>query len=279
MHEIRSIVTEGGKAGVLAAKKISPRAGEAGPTGLAGIAIPRQEARKTNQRREDRHLNLVEGAEIVFRRKRYEVDVINVSSHGVLIASDIEPRLGERIDIRFEECNRAECAVRWIKGRHIGLEFVHETVLIAPTDIRELIVSGRRSGEHPPKLEMKHDRAERRHLIWTGVLHQDCRSLDVRLRNISADGAMLDCGEDLLTGTSIVLELAGAAALVGRVCWCRSGQIGVKFDERFDMRLLASVDPRASAAPSYVKPDYLASEWSPDSRWAAGKEALKPEDL
>jgi hypothetical protein len=282
MHEMRSLMQNGGHRELVVKKGDGPTPRKA--AGLAGIPILREEARRTDQRREDRHMNLVDGAVITFRRKRIEVEVINISSHGVMIDSDIEPRLGERVEIRFEDCNRTMCTVRWIKGRQIGLEFAAETVLIAPPDVRDYIVSGRRAGEKPPKLEIKPDRAPRQSLIWKGILHFGIESLPVRLRNISQEGAMLDCAEDVLAGTPVVLELdgAGANAVQAKVRWCRSGQIGVHFDEPFDMRILAGVAPSrepVATAARYVKPDYLGSEGDDESPWAARTYGLRPSDL
>lgn len=285
MHEIRSIVVAGEKRQTLAFKKAPAATDNPRNGGLAGIAIRREEARMTNQRREDRHVNLVEKAKIVFRRKRLEVDVLNVSSHGAMLRSDIEARVGERVDICFEGCNLTQGSVRWIKGSRIGLEFANETVMIASADVRELIVSGRRPGEEPtPDIEKKHERAHRQHVFWTGVLHSSCESKDVRLHNISSEGAMLNCDEDLVVGTAVVLELGGPAAnaIQGRVRWCRSGQVGVQFDEPFDMRILADVLPvhdSRRVVAGYVKPDYLNSEGSADSPWAARTVGLRPEDL
>jgi hypothetical protein len=283
MHEMRSLMQNGGHR-ELVVKKGHGSGAQAKTAGLTGIAIVREEARCTNQRREDRHMNLVDGAAIIFRRKRIEVEVINISSHGVMIESDIEPRLGERVEIRFEDCNRTMCSVRWVKGRQIGLEFAAETVLIAPPDVREYIVSGRRAGEKPPKLEIKPDRAPRQSLIWKAILHFGIESLPVRLRNISREGAMLDCGEDVLAGTPVVLQLdgAGANAVQGKVRWCRSGQTGVHFDEPFDMRILAGVAPSREPAVTsarYVKPDYLGSEGDEESPWAARTYGLRASDL
>ena len=283
MHEMRSILAGGGTRETLASKKTSSLNQSKGAS-LTGIAIVREESRKTNQRREDRHLHLADRAVIQFRRKRLEVTVVNVSACGVMIESDIEPRVGERIHISFEGCNRTQCTVRWMKGPHIGLEFAQETVLIAPRDVRELIVSGRREGEQPPQLAMRQQREPRQHLIWTGTLHHGCLSTEVRLHNISSKGALLDCGEDLLPGMAVVLELGGPAAdaLQSRIRWCRSGQIGICFDQPFDMRILANVQHAANVEPMgarYVKPDYLKSEGSPDSPWSARTHGLRHEDL
>jgi hypothetical protein len=283
MHEMRHLM-ENGCSRELVAKKAAGPAGEPKTAGLAGIAITRQESRKTNQRREDRHVNLAEKAVITFRRKRIEVDVVNVSSHGVMIERELEPRLGERIELRFADCNRTLCSVRWVKGRRIGLEFASETVLIATAQVRELIVSGRREGEQSPKLEMRPERPLRHTLFWTGTLYHGVESMEVRLRNVSAAGAMLDCDDDLLAGTVVVLEFAGTCvnAQQGRVRWCRSGQIGVLFDQPLDMRLLADPPPakaRGEGVRHYVKPDYLTSDGSPDSPWAARTCGLRIEDL
>ncbi len=278
MHELRRQIESGEKPEVVVKKGGRQ---QSRTTGLAAIPITRQESRRHNQRREDRHVNLADKAIITFRRKRHEIEIVNVSSHGVMIQADIEPRVGERIDIRFEDCNPTVCYVRWIRGSQIGLEFTAETVLIAPAEIRELIVSGRRAGEQPPKLELRAERPPRQKLMLLGTLHCGLGSLEVKLRNISAAGAMVDCEDDLLVGSPVVVELAGggAVAVEARVRWCRSGQIGLLFDRPFDMRLLAEPPKVVSAIRHYVKPDYLASDGHEDSPWSARTVGLRPEDL
>ena len=282
MHEIRSLMQAGGDRSVVV-RKTAGRAASP-PAGLTGIAVRREESRKTNQRREERHMNLVDQAVITFRRKKISVEVINVSSHGVMIESDIEPRVGERVQISIEDCNQTRCAVRWVKGHQIGLEFDEETVLIAPPKVQTLIISGRRAGEEAAKLTMKPGRAPRQSFIIRGILHCGIESHEVRLRNISPNGAMVDCDDDLVEGAPVVLELAGGGAVAAqaRVRWSRSGQIGLLFDAPFDMKLLADGTPvkaPTSGVNHYVKPDYLGSDGAPDSPWAARTYGLRPDDL
>ena len=284
MHEVRKLIGNGGDRSDIVVRKTSHPGERAKAGGLTGIAIPRQEARRTNQRRDGRHANLINHGVITFRRKRMEVEVVNVSSHGVMIRADIEPRVGERLDIQFPECNRTICYVRWVKAGQIGIEFSQETVLIMPPGADEVAPGGRRSGEQPPKVAIKADRPDRHRLMLRGVLHVGIESVDVRLRNISARGAMLDCDEDFLVGTPIVLELAGggAVAVAGCVRWCQSGQAGVLFDAPFDMQLLADGgEPKQKKAlpTDYVKPDYLATDGDEDSPWAARTYGLRPQDL
>lgn len=75
------------------------------------------------QRAESRHEGLVEYATLCFRAQNFRVPVINISSRGTMIESDIAPRLGESVMIRFDGCSPLYAFVRWSRdGRH-GLNF------------------------------------------------------------------------------------------------------------------------------------------------------------
>src|SRR5579884_2783425 len=102
MHEIRSSILSGEVKSDPVARKGGKKA-VAGLGGLSKIPIKRQEARVTNQRSEDRHPNLVPESTIVFRRKKQQVRVVNVSSRGAMIQADIEPRIGESLDVIFSD--------------------------------------------------------------------------------------------------------------------------------------------------------------------------------
>ena len=277
MHELRSIVTEGPRATLLAKRAPKPRQAEEGPS-LASLAIPRTETRKCNQRREDRHLNVVEQAEIRFRNRRHEVGVVNVSRHGAMIESAIEPRIGERMQISFAGCNRTECTVRWIRNGRIGVELARETEIIASARVKELVVGGRREGEQPTEPQ-RPGRAPRQSLLWKAVLHWDHGTLQVRMRNISAEGAMLEARGELPPDTGVMLDLGEGGSVPGTVRWARSGQLGVRFDERFDLRNLVRHDEPHEHSPKLVKPRYLESELDPNSPWAAAWDKFEPEDL
>lgn len=269
-----------GERGSLLAARAPKRRQQAEEPSLAGFAIPRQETRSTNQRREDRHLNVVETAELRFRGRRLEVAVVNVSRHGAMIEGAIEPRIGERLQIAFEGLNRTDCTVRWLRNGRIGLEFSNETEVLASRTVKELIVSGRRAGETPPEAEEKGERPPRQRLLWKAVLHWDHGTIGVRIRNISAEGAMLEAREELAQGTGVVLDLGEGGIVCGTVRWARRGQAGLRFDSRFDMRRL--VIPERSAeesSPAVLKPAYLESELAADSPWAAAWDKLSPGDF
>jgi hypothetical protein len=96
---------------------------------LAGSMVPRLEPRSTEQRAEPRHDGLVDRAVLVFRGQDHIVPVLNISSRGTMIESEIDPRIGESVIIQFENCNRVHAFVRWVREGRIGLNFGHEIVL------------------------------------------------------------------------------------------------------------------------------------------------------
>jgi hypothetical protein len=81
------------------------------------------------QRAEPRHEDVVERAVITFRGQDYAVAVVNISSRGTMIESDLLPRLGESLTIRFENCSRIHGFVRWMRGGQLGIRFGHEIIL------------------------------------------------------------------------------------------------------------------------------------------------------
>ncbi|HZF95288.1 MAG TPA: PilZ domain-containing protein [Allosphingosinicella sp.] len=275
------MLSEGPRGPALLAKRSAKRAAapaEEGPS-LTALAIVRTETRTSNQRGEDRHLNLAERAEVRFRKRSYDVAVVNVSRHGAMIEAPIEPRIGERMQIRFEGLNRTDCTVRWIRGGRMGLEFAQETVVIAPAAVKELIVAGRREGERPALAHDRHQREPRQSLLWKAVLHWDHGTFKVRIRNISAEGAMLEGAGELPPESGIVLDLGDGGTVSGHVRWARSGQFGVRFDTRFDMRRLVRQAEPQEAVPAMMKPAYLESELQADSPWAAAWDRFTPGDL
>ena len=96
---------------------------------LAGDLIPRAHRRLIDQRSEERHDGLIERAIILFRGQEYLVPVLNISSRGTMVESEIMPRIGETIVIQFESCTRIQAFVRWVREGRVGLNFGHEIIL------------------------------------------------------------------------------------------------------------------------------------------------------
>ena len=90
------------------------------------------QARHVDPRSEPRYEGLVESAVLTFRGAEYPVPVINISSRGTQIESDILPRLGESVLIRFEGCSPIYAFVRWTREGRLGLNFGCEMILGLP---------------------------------------------------------------------------------------------------------------------------------------------------
>jgi hypothetical protein len=65
---------------------------------------------------------VVERATIVFRRKKSLVQVLNISSSGVMVDSTVIPRIGETVGVIFDGHEKLEGVVRWVKRGRIGLD-------------------------------------------------------------------------------------------------------------------------------------------------------------
>lgn len=283
MHELRSAILQGEKLrpDTPVASKQVKRVQQGDRGSLTKIAVKREESRLHDQRLEERHRNVFNSATVYFRRKKHEVTVVNVSSGGVMIESMIEPRIGEVLDIQFADCNRTKCIVRWLREGRIGVEFRQETGIIGSSRIQDFIIRRLRGMEDDEAAEDTHaDRTPRHGLIWRGTLHCNHDSVPVRLRNISAEGAMIEADQEFKVGAEVLLDLDEGGTAFGKVRWCEGNQIGLKFDQKFDLKRLARTKPISVAeAPKMVKPKYLESDGSPDSPWAAMWDKFTVNDL
>ena len=282
MHDLRSSILSGeDKSAKLVAPKAKTRKPEANKGSLTGLAIKREEARLTNHRREDRQRDIVSRAAVFFRRKKHDVRVVNVSSQGAMIKAPLEPRIGETVEIRFADCNRTKCIVRWVREDKIGLEFINETIILGTLKERAHIMGDAAVPElEESSYKPMFARARRHGLLWTGTLYWSYEAYSVRLRNISADGAMLEGDCNLEHGSKVRLNLAEAGTLEGEIRWSVGGQLGMKFDSKFDVKLLALNKPAAAPeSDPMLKPDYLKSDGNASSPWAAMWERFSPKDL
>ena len=200
-----------------------------------------------------------------------------------MISGALKPLLWDRLDLHLGTHGDMECAVRWIRDGRIGLEFAHETRLDWSADevaavLREVIIRSFPNVEFSeteadrPEASVSDDelrRAARHPLIWTGVLHHDYQSTPVRVRNISATGAMIESTTPVRTGTQPLLELTDAASLSVTVEWAVGDQVGVSFHSPFDLSLLVESPPSVAEA-KWIPPSYLGrsiSEPEKDDHW------------
>lgn len=286
MHEIRSSILGDDKAASPIARKGKPRHnGGMSLGGLSNIAIRREEARVTDQRTEDRLRDRVVQSIIHFRRRKHVVRVVNVSSRGAMIECDIEPHIGERIDIQFTDDSRTRSIARWVRGNRIGIEFADETIVWdctkpeAPLFQQPSVQNDIGEDAAQAAARAVIDRDPRHTLLRNGKLYWGGLTFPVRLRNISSGGAKIDADKELRPGSEVELDLGETGFQMAEVRWSKDGSVGLRFADDFDIGSLAPASMEGEAPPDMLKPAYLETEMREDSPWAARFERLSLTDL
>jgi hypothetical protein len=64
----------------------------------------------------------------------------------------------------------------------------------------------------------------------------DAKIREVRVRNLSEGGLMVDCTSVKEPGTVVSLDLRGIGTVSGKVAWCTEGRIGIALDRPIDPR-------------------------------------------
>ena len=80
-------------------------------------------AETVDRRSERRQEGVIDCATLIFRGTPHLVPVINISSRGTMVESDLVPRLGESVHIRFAGCSPIYAFVRWSRDGKLGLNF------------------------------------------------------------------------------------------------------------------------------------------------------------
>ncbi len=280
MTEMRSrfVGGRGGDGSPLVGAKV-PR-GVNAERGLKSIPVAREACRVSDTRQGDRH-RLPAGVVTARHDDRdHDVQLINLSGGGAMVSAAFEPNLWDRVDLHLGDEGTVECAVRWLKGDRIGLEFAHETRLDCPAEERDALLRPVISSNFPDvviadRTEARvaapaptvdgHRPDEARHpLIWSGVVHYDHDSTPVRLRNISSRGAMIESSATFAEGAEPLLDLGEAGTLFATVTWVHGDQVGLSFQRPFDMSQLARSKPEV-APVTWKKPAYLGNVMGSDS--------------
>jgi diguanylate cyclase (GGDEF)-like protein len=98
-------------------------------------------------------------------------------------------------------------------------------------------------------------RAPRHRLMRRAVTCIDGETVEVKLRNISSMGALVDCPLAVAPGVELVIDIVGIGPVQGVVRWAQPGKFGVQFSDQFDLgRLAAKKEKRQD---SVMVPWYL----------------------
>jgi EAL domain-containing protein (putative c-di-GMP-specific phosphodiesterase class I) len=82
-------------------------------------------------------------------------------------------------------------------------------------------------------------REPRQRLMRRALIALDGEVMDVRLRNISAMGTLVECPRAATPGLALTIDIVGVGPVTGVVRWAQRNRFGVQFDRQFDMTRLA----------------------------------------
>ena len=124
-NEFRASLRPGGGRPIIVADKYA----QADPDedGLGAVKVPRSEFRRGDHRGDDRHRLTDEQTIIRHAGAAYDVQLINLSQGGAMVAAGLAVKLWDTVELVLGEGGEVECAVTWMRDGKIGLEFAHET--------------------------------------------------------------------------------------------------------------------------------------------------------
>ncbi|MFP5330228.1 MAG: putative bifunctional diguanylate cyclase/phosphodiesterase [Alphaproteobacteria bacterium] len=82
-------------------------------------------------------------------------------------------------------------------------------------------------------------REPRHRLMRRAVAMFDGYPEEIRLRNISITGALVECRRPVAPGTHLTIDIVGVGPASGTVKWASNGKFGMQFDREFDLGRLA----------------------------------------
>lgn len=295
MNSFRSALDNG-----TAGKPTGPLMPEKKPSGtrddsLTSLPVSREAKRTANHRDGDRHRLATEQVQMEAGRRLYDVDLVNLSGGGAMVRTDAALEMWQKVRLMLDDGEGLECAVRWIRGDRVGLEFAHETQIGGDPDKRDALLLAvikrsfpdARPKARPAKTAEKagpvvpatQRRAALRHpLIWSGTILWQHEAVPVRLRNISETGAQADSNVPFPPDAEVMLDLGGAGQHFARISWSRGDQVGLKFAAPFDIASLAKSKPEVTDH-RWSTPDYLRKAAQDDSAWAEDWQAGSIGDL
>lgn len=101
-------------------------------------------------------------------------------------------------------------------------------------------------------------RSQRSHLLMAARLEVSGRSIEVKLRNLSSEGARVEGGELPVEGTTLLFR-KGELALPASIIWSDGRQAGLRFDKLLDPETVLNhiPAPRARMKPDFRRPGLL----------------------
>lgn len=208
------------------------------------------------------HQSFIRGAAGPTKRNRAVTAAVVAlaDSLGMTVTAEGAETIEDLTIVRDLGCGR-------VQGYLFGRPVAAEEALALALALGSKPVSAREAGQSRPP---RHRLIRRGRLEWKG------QSLDVRLRNISAGGAMVESNRGLDPGEKVTLDLSDGLLIGAEVRWSQEDRLGICFTEAFDLQRLGQA--RSTSGGTLLRPSYLADDGSAHSPWAA-KERFTIKDV
>ncbi len=77
---------------------------------------------------------------------------------------------------------------------------------------------------------------------------------EVRVRNLSEGGLMIEFERALAVDTPVTLDMRGVGEITGRVAWCTEGRLGIALDAPIDPKKARKPVGQGAMTPTFAKP-------------------------
>lgn len=113
-------------------------------------------------------------------------------------------------------------------------------------------------------------RARRSHVLMAASIEAGGVIVEVKLRNLSPEGALVEAAQLPTVGSAVVFRKK-ELNLAGRVAWINTGRAGIAFDTRLDPEAVMRHVPRSKPQPKldFRRPRITTSTLSPGERQLA----------
>ncbi len=98
-------------------------------------------------------------------------------------------------------------------------------------------------------------RSRRAHLLMTATLEIAGRAIDVKLRNLSSEGAQVEHPDLPVEGTALLFR-KGDIAVAGRIIWTKGKQAGILFEQQLALETVLNhvTIPKPRMQADYRRP-------------------------
>lgn len=190
---------------------------------------------------------LVRAAKLVIDGREYLCVLRDASATGVKVRVFHDIPQHREIALEVASGDRYPMKLMWAAQDHAGFRFDREI------DVQHLIED--RAGDRPK-------RQIRLNVDHPMMLFSGATALPAMLRNISQQGACIECEHRLMVRQLVRLELDGFPTMFAKVCWRRHPYHGVVFESGFNLEELARrmVALHGSSQPATSAPGFLHSQ-------------------